>query len=313
MQLNHVLVVVVGVYQIQSGVLTVGGLVASTILASRTIAPIMNLHAVVARWTQSRDCLRSIDELFSRTQDRSESRVLPVKPLLGNIELSNFAYQYPDQTSPAVRDINLSVTAGERLCLIGPSGAGKSTLARSIAGALAADTGRITIDGYDYGSLTAARLRSSVALIPQTPFLMRGTVRENLLLGVPHCTDERLASAARMAGLDQTLASTGSGLDTDVGESGSHLSGGQKQAISIARAILRDTRVLIFDEPSNGLDSALEKHFMETMKAFTRHRTLIMVTHRTSLLSLVNRVVVMDKGLIVADDKTEAVMQRLAA
>ena len=116
-----------------------------------------------------------------------------------------------------------------------------------------------------------------------------------------------------MAGLDQVLSSTGSGLDTDIGENGKHLSGGQKQAISIARAILRDTSVLIFDEPTNGLDSALEQHFMKTMKTFTKHRTLIMVTHRMSLVSLVDRVIVMDKGSIVADDKTEAVMQRFAA
>lgn len=313
MQLNHVLIVVVGVYQIQSGSLTVGGLVASTILASRTIAPILNLHSVVARWTQSRDCLKTIDDMFARPVDRSESRVLPGKALRGSIEVSDFSYRYPDQSGTAVKSVNLSIRAGEHLCLIGPSGAGKSTLARAIAGALVAEHGRISIDSYDYTALTAARLRSSIALIPQHPFFMAGTVRENVLLGIPHCSEERLEKAASLSGLDQVLAGSGSGLDTEIGENGRFLSGGQKQAISIARAILRDSRVLVFDEPTNGLDSALERHFMDTMKTFTRNRTLIMVTHRMSLVSLVDRVVVMDKGVIVADDSRETVMQRFSA
>jgi len=313
MQLNHVLIVVVGVYQIQSGSLTVGGLVASTILASRTIAPIMNLHSVVARWTQSRDCLQTIDDLFTRTVDRVDSRVLPGRPLGGNIEVSDFTYSYSEQSKAAVKAVNLAIKSGEHLCLIGPSGAGKSTLARAIAGALSAQEGRISIDGYDYKALAAARLRSSVALIPQTPFFMNGTVRDNLLLGIAHCSEERLIKAAALAGLDQVLARTGSGLDTDVGENGKHLSGGQKQAVSIARAILRDTKVLIFDEPTNGLDASLEQHFMKTMKTFAKNRTLIMVTHRMSLVSLVDRVILMDNGSIVADDTKEVVMQRLAA
>jgi len=313
MQLNHVLIVVVGVYQIQGGSLTVGGLVASTILASRTIAPIMNLHSVVARWTQSRDCLRTIDELFDTDVDRCESRVLPRKELLGNIELKDFTYCYPDQINAAVKSVDISIKAGEHLCLIGPSGAGKSTLARVIAGALTSDEGRISIDGYDYKALTAARLRSSIALIPQNPFFIAGTVRENLMLGISHCSENQLEKACVLSGLDKVLSDTGSGLDTDSGENGNYLSGGQKQALSIARAILRDSKVLVFDEPTNGLDSALEKQFMCTMKSLLKQRTLIMVTHRMSLLPLVDRVIVMDSGSILADDKTDVVMQRFAA
>lgn len=313
MQLNHVLIVVVGVYQIQNGSLTVGGLVASTILASRTIAPIMNLHGVVARWTQSRDCLRTIDELFTRAVDGSKSSVVPGRSLRGNLEISDYSYSYPDQSDVALKNVNLSIKAGEHLCLIGPSGAGKSTLARSLAGALVSEQGRISIDGYDYSALNAARLRSSIALIPQNPFFIKGSVRENLLLGIPHCSQEQLETAAALSGLDQVLANTGRGLDTDIGENGKQLSGGQRQAISIARAILRDTKVLIFDEPTNGLDSALEQHFMKNIKAFAKHRTLIMVTHRMSLVSLVDRVVVMDKGSVVADGDAGVVMQRFAA
>lgn len=313
MQLNHVLIVVVGVYQIEAGLLTVGGLVASTILASRTIAPVMNLHSVVARWTQSRDCLRTIDDLFTRAVDRSESSVRPGKALLGNIRVTDLGYSYPGQTKAALKSINLSVETGEHLCLIGPSGAGKSTLAKAIAGALSIQAGCIAIDGYDYSALTAARLRSSIALIPQTPFFMNGTVRENLLLGIAYYSEEQLDHACSLAGLDKVLANTGSGLDTPIGENGKQLSGGQRQAISIARAILRDAKVLILDEPTNGLDSALEQHFMKTMKSFSKDRTLIIVTHRLSLVSLVDRVILMDNGAIVADDTAEIIMQRFAA
>ena len=313
MQLNHVLIVVVGVYQIQAGSLTVGGLVAATILASRTIAPVMNLHSVIARWTQSRDCLKTIDELFSRDVDRIDSRVTPGVSLTGAIQVQDFSYNYPDQTNAAVKSVNLSINAGENLCLIGPSGAGKSTLARAIAGALTPSEGQINIDGYDYQGMTSARLRSNIALIPQHPFFVAGTVRDNLLLGIKHCTEEKIANATKLAGVDLVLSNSGAGLDTEVGENGRNLSGGQKQAVSIARAILRDTRVLVFDEPTNGLDSALESHFMKTMKEFSKNRTLIMVTHRMSLVSLVDRVVVMDKGMVVADDKAETVMKRFSA
>ena len=313
MQLNHVLIVVVGVYQIQAGTLTVGGLVAGTILASRTIAPIMNLHSVIARWTQSRDCLKTIDELFTRAVDRIDGKVCPGQALEGAIDIRNFTYSYPDQSSAAVGGVNLSIKAGESLCLIGPSGAGKSTLARAIAGALTPSEGQICIDGYDYQAMTSARLRENVALIPQNPFFVAGTIRDNLLLGIKHCTDEKIAHATQLAGIDLVMAGSGSGLDTEVGENGRNLSGGQKQAISIARAILRDTRVLVFDEPTNGLDSALESHFMNTMRAFARDRTLIMVTHRMSLVSLVDRVVVMDKGSIKADGDTDSVMKRITA
>lgn len=313
MQLNHVLVVFVGIYQIQNGSLTVGGLVASTILASRTIAPIMALHSVIARWSQSSDCLRTIDELFTREVDLADSRVVPSKPLKGAISVRDFSYTYQNQSQPAVKGVNLSVKAGEHICLVGPSGAGKSTLARAIAGALVSGDGQICIDEYDYKVLTAARLRSTIALIPQHPFFMAGTVRENMILGIPHCSDESIANAAELSGLDKVLSNAGCGLDTDIGENGNQLSGGQKQAISIARAILRDTQVLVFDEPTNGLDSALEQHFMNSMQTFIRNRTLIMVTHRMSLVPLAERVIVMDKGTIVADDAREAVMPRLAA
>lgn len=173
--------------------------------------------------------------------------------------------------------------------------------------------GTSVYDGYDYELLTPARLRSSIALIPQQPFFISGTVRDNLLLGMSHCSEEQLDKVAELAGLALVFSNTGSGLNMDIGEGGRHLSGAQKQAISIARALLRDTPVLVFDEPTNGLDSALQRHFMKTMKSFNQNRALIIFTHSTSLVGMVDRVVLMDNGSIVADDKRETVMKRLAA
>ncbi|MFK8083438.1 MAG: ATP-binding cassette domain-containing protein [Granulosicoccus sp.] len=313
MQANHVLIVVVGVYQIQGGYLTIGGLVASTILASRTIAPIMNLHSVIARWTQSRDCLRAIDQLFTCDLDTSTSRIVPDAPLQGNLVLSALSYTYPNKSRPALKSINLNIRAGENVCLVGPSGAGKSTLAKTIAGALGGFEGHMSIDGFDYRALCVARLRSSVALIPQTPFLMSGSVRDNLLLGITDITERELNRAVQLSGLDQVLVETGTGLDTETGEGGMSLSGGQKQAISIARAVLRNPAVLVFDEPTTGLDASLEKHFVRSMKEFSKDRTLIIVTHRTALVSLTERVVLMDKGGVVTDGKRDSVMQQIAA
>lgn len=315
MQLNHVLIVVVGVYQIREGNLTVGGLVASTILASRTIAPVMNLHGVIARWTQSRDCLRTIDELFGETAVDAppQEQVLPSRALRGELKLEDVSLVYPDQSRPALHKISLEVEHGEHLCLIGPSGAGKSSLARVIAGALHASDGNLRIDGFDYDSLAAERLRSTVALIPQQPFFIRGSVRDNLMLGLTHCSETQLSRAIRLSGMDLVFPEGSHGLDTAVGESGEQLSGGQKQAISIARALLREPSVLVFDEPTSGLDAALQQHFMKNIKTFSQNRTLIMVTHSTALLKLVDRVVLMDKGHVVADGDRESVLRRLAA
>lgn len=314
MHMVHVFIVVFGVYQIQSGNLTIGGLIACTILSGRAIAPIMNLSGVVSRWKQSRDVLKTIDALFSLPNENDAScQRSPKGPLKGAIQLEQLSYQYQKQVRPALRDISLSIKPGERVGLIGPSGAGKSTLAGVLSGLLTEYQGDIFFGNYSLRAIPPAELRRTVAVVPQFPFFISGTIRENMLMGRSDVSEAAIKYAARVSGVEEIIKHCGQGLDTEVGEGGSRLSGGQRQAISIARIILRNPRVIIFDEPTTGLDSVLEEHFRTHMAEYLKGRTLILVTHRTSLLSLVDRLVLLDNGKMLADGPTEAVLKKLRA
>ena len=314
MHMVHVFVVVFGVYQIQSGKLTIGGLIACTILSGRAIAPIMNLSGVVSRWKQSRDVLKTIAALFALPNENEASCQRSSKgPLKGTIQLENVSYQYKEQMRPALRDISLNIKPGDKLGLIGPSGAGKSTLAGVLSGLLTEFEGDIYFGNYGMRALSPAEVRRTVAVVPQSPFFISGTIRENMLMGRGDVSEAAIKYAARVSGVEQIIKHCGHGLDTEVGENGSRLSGGQRQAISIARVVLRNPRVIIFDEPTTGLDSVLEQHFKTHMAKYLEGRTLILVTHRTSLLSMVDRLVLLDNGKMIANGPTASVLEKLGA
>ena len=309
----NVLVVVVGVFQIQAGLLTIGGLIACTILSGRAIAPIVNLGGVVSRWQQSRDVLIAIDGLFTLPHEGDRAIAQSADGMIeGAVSLRGVSYTYPGQKRPALSDIALAIKTGERIGLIGPSGAGKSTLAGLLTGMMHGYTGDIDVDGTHIDDLAPARLRTALAFVPQSPFFVDGTIRDNVLLGAEDSGDEQLAEAITVSGLDVVLKQAGYGLDTSVGENGSHLSGGQRQTVSIARALVRNPRVLVVDEPATGLDSALEARLKTQLADWLKDRTFIMVTHRSSMLDLVDRLVMLDGGRVVADGPKQAVLAKLS-
>lgn len=306
----HILVVVVGVYQIQSGSLTVGGLIACTILASRAIAPIVNVGGVVSRWQQSRDVLGSIDTLFKLPYEDAQSGVA-AQNLKGSIKLEGVSYTYPGAQRNALSNLTIDIQAGEHIGIIGPTGAGKSTLAGILTGQMKDYQGLVSYDGYDLATMAPASLRDQLAIVPQTPFLISGTIRDNLLLGSP-ASSEQIDRALYLSGLETVIKQTGFGLDTPVGENGSHLSGGQRQAISLARALIFDPRILIFDEPTTGLDSTLENHFKQNLRDYLDGRTFLMITHRTALLDLVDRLILLNNGQLVKDGQSQQVIASLS-
>ncbi|MEM9743353.1 MAG: ATP-binding cassette domain-containing protein [Pseudomonadota bacterium] len=312
----HVLIVLVGVYQIQEGVLTIGGLIACTILAGRAMAPIVNVGGVVARWRQSRDVLKSIDAVFDLprepgAEDQDSGAQDLSTPCLVTRHLS---YSYPGASRPALDDVSLSINAGEHIALIGPSGAGKSTLAGLLGGVLTQYTGTLHIAGVDRLKIAPAALRDAVAFVPQQPQLISGTIRDNITLGLDVVEPAALAEACHVSALNDLLTDTELGLDTPVGgdRGGDRggLSGGQLQAVCLARAIVRDPRVIIFDEPATGLDAAVEQQVRSRLQSYLKGRTLIMITHRTSLLALVERLVLLERGRVVADGPKADVLAR---
>lgn len=313
-QIMHVCIVFFGVYQIDEGSLTIGGLIACTIIYGRAIAPVVGMASVLSRLKQTQDVLKAIDKIFQLPHDDSASarKKNSKGPFKGNIELKDITYQYPMQTRPALYKLNLQIKAGDHIGLIGKTGAGKSTLSSLIAGLIKTREGNVYLDSYTYTSITDTELYRSIGYVPQDAYFFQGSIRDNIVMGDETIKDENLERAMQMSGLDLVVQQTGEGLDMDVGEAGKRLSGGQKQAIALARAFVRDPDILVFDEPTNGMDSALEERVKASLKEFIQGKTFIMVTHRTTLLPLVGRLVLLDQGRIMADGNRDEIVKKLS-
>ncbi|MGH1375325.1 MAG: ATP-binding cassette domain-containing protein [Alphaproteobacteria bacterium] len=313
-QIMHVCIVFFGVYQIDEGSLTIGGLIACTIIYGRAIAPVVGMASVLSRLKQTQDVLKAIDKIFQLPHDDSASarKKNSKGPFKGNIELKDITYQYPMQTRPALYKLNLQIKAGDHIGLIGKTGAGKSTLSSLIAGLIKTREGNVYLDSYTYTSITDTELYRSIGYVPQDAYFFQGSIRDNIVMGDETIKDENLERAMQMSGLDLVVQQTGEGLDMDVGEAGKRLSGGQRQAIALARAFVRDPDILVFDEPTNGMDSALEERVKASLKEFIQGKTFIMVTHRTTLLPLVGRLVLLDQGRIMADGNRDEIVKKLS-
>ncbi len=313
-QVMHVCIIFFGVYQINENNLTIGGLIACTIIYGRAIAPVVSMASVLSRLKQIQDVLKAIDKIFQLPHDdNAPARKKNAKgPFKGEVELKDITYQYPMQPKPALYKINLKITPGEHIGLIGKTGAGKSTLSSMIAGSMKTLEGNIYLDGYTYDSIADTELYRSIGYVPQDAFFFQGSIRDNIVMGDETITDEDMKRAMHMSGLDLVVQQTGEGMDMDVGEGGKRLSGGQKQAIALARAFVRNPDILVFDEPTNGMDSALEERVKASLKEFIKGKTFIMVTHRTTLLPLVGRLVLLDHGRIMADGTRDEIVKKLS-
>jgi ATP-binding cassette subfamily B protein/ATP-binding cassette subfamily C protein LapB len=300
-----------GAYEIADGVLTTGGLVACTALSSRAIGPIVSLAGVVAQYKRCRDVLETIDKIFQLPSELDNIVSRPTHDgIKGNITFEDVSYQYQGAQFPALNKVSLSIKQGERVGLIGRTGAGKTTLAKMITSMLEPSLGSILIDQYAMSAYSPHELRRNIGYVPQDGYFFSGSIESNILMGY-EATPEDLNRAVRLSGLDSVMKNTGRGLDMDVGENGDRLSGGQKQSIALARAFVRNPPVLVFDEPTNGIDTALETTIKGNLDSYLSGRTFIMITHRTSLLSLVDRLILIDKGRIVADGPRDEILKKL--
>ena len=314
MQVVTVAVVVVGVYEIQEGNMSVGALVACTILSGRALAPLSQIAGIATRFHQARQSLQALDGMMKTPVERPEGRSFVSRPSFhGNIEFKNVAFTYPDAKTQALNDVTFKIEAGEKIGVIGRIGSGKSTLERLILALYDPDEGSVLIDGTDTRQTDPADLRRAIGVVPQDVYLFWGTVRENIALGAPYADDQTILRAARIAGVDEFIARHPLGLDMPVGERGAQLSGGQRQAISVARALLLDPPILVLDEPTSAMDNTTEARFKARLGTILPNKTLILVTHRGSLLTLVDRLIVMDGGRVVADGPKDIVMEALNA
>ena len=312
-QIVSVAVVVVGVYLIFEGHLTVGALIACTILTGRAMAPLTQVAALLTRFDQSMVSLKTIDKIMSMPVERPAGTQFVHRPVLrGAMEFRDVEFTYPNQPLPALDGVSFSVRPGERVAIIGKIGSGKSTIEKLILGFYQPQKGAIRIDGTDMKQIDPADLRRNIGYVPQDVFLFFGSVRENIAMGAPHADDAAILRAARIAGVDSFVARHPQGFDLQVGERGEALSGGQRQSIAIARALVRDPNIVILDEPTSAMDKGSEDWLIARLREILEGKTLVLVTQRLSLLTLVERVIVMDSGKIVADGPRDKVLETLA-
>ncbi|CAM3224909.1 type I secretion system permease/ATPase [Pseudomonas plecoglossicida] len=304
--------IVAGVYSIIAGNLSVGALVASYMLGSRVLAPLGQIAGLITRYQQAQLTMRSTDALMALPQERqAEQQALEHTTLKGGLALSHVSFRYPGQTGPALQDVTLAVKPGERIGIIGRSGSGKSTLGRMLMGFHHPDEGQVLLDNLDLRQLDIADLRSQLGYVAHDLPLLAGSLRDNLTLGARHISDARMLEVAELTGVSELARQHPHGFERPVGERGQLLSGGQRQAVLLARALLLEPPILILDEPTSHMDNSSEEQLRQRLSAWVPGKTLLLVTHRTSMLSLVDRLLVLDNGKIVADGPKDAVIDAL--
>jgi ATP-binding cassette subfamily C protein LapB len=304
--------IVAGVYSIIAGNLSVGALVASYMLGSRVLAPLGQIAGLITRYQQAQLTMRSTDALMALPQERqAEQQALEHTALKGGLTLSHVSFRYPAQTSPALQDVNVAIKPGERIGIIGRSGSGKSTLGRLLMGFHHPEEGQVLLDNLDLRQLDIADLRSQLGYVAHDLPLLAGSLRDNLTLGARHVSDARMLEAAELTGVSELARQHPQGFDRPVGERGQLLSGGQRQAVLLARALLLEPPILILDEPTSHMDNSSEEQLRQRLLNWVPGKTLLLVTHRTSMLSLVDRLLVLDNGKIVADGPKDAVIDAL--
>ncbi len=311
-QMASVAVVVYGVYKISEGDLTTGGLIACTILTGRALAPVAQVASLLTRYHSARASLDSLNRMMALPVEREAGKKFLHRPTFkGAIEFKNISFSYPDQPIKALDNISFKINAGERIGFIGRIGSGKSTIEKLMMGLYEAKEGSILIDGTDIRQIDPSDLRRQIGYVPQDISLMFGSVKDNITLGSRFADDASILRAAEITGVTNFVNRHPAGFDLPVGERGSSLSGGQRQSIAVARALLLSPPIFIMDEPSNSMDNSTEETFKQRFSSELKSETLILVTHRASLLTLVDRLIVMDGSKIVADGPKATVLDAL--
>jgi ATP-binding cassette subfamily C protein LapB len=301
-QAAQVIIVVYGAVLITQGHTSMGALIASVMMTGRALAPLGQLAQTLTRANQARMSYKSLNNLMQSGSERPPARAWISRPKLnGDIEFDQVSFTYPDQNVAAVTNLSFTIKAGEKVAIIGRIGSGKSTIARLLLGLYQPDTGQIRVDGIDIRQIDPGDLRRNIGAVLQDIWLFSGTIRDNIAIGAMRPRDQDILDAAKVAGVDDFVARHPKGYDLILSERGEGLSGGQKQAITIARALVGRPPILLLDEPTSATDMQSEATLISRLGAATAGRSLLVITHRTALLALVDRVIVIEQGRIIAD------------
>lgn len=312
-QFVQVLVVTVGAFLVQKGELGFGAIIACTILSGRAIAPIAQITQLLTRMNQTMVSYRALSQLMHHEREHAHGRVYMTRPdFKGAIEFRNVTFTYPGASSPTLQGVSFTINAGERVAIVGKVGSGKTTVSKLILGLYTPDSGSVLIDGVDVRQLDPADLRSVLGVVLQEVWLIGGTIKQNIALGGNHPTDEEILRAAQIAGVDDFVRQHPEGYGLRLGERGEGLSGGQRQAIAVARALLGSPKVLLFDEATSAMDMNSEAALLQRLSREIQSATFVTITHKSSLLQVVGKIIVMDQGRVITQGTPEQLMRAQA-
>ncbi|KPK25414.1 MAG: ABC transporter [Desulfobacterales bacterium SG8_35_2] len=310
--MSVVVVVIVGVYMISHGNLSQGGLIALVILSRQAIAPMSQVVSLATRYHRARTALKTLNKIMKLPVERPEGKTfLHRSQIEGSIELKNLIFAYPGQTVKILNNLSLKINPAEKVGIIGPIGSGKTTLGKLILGLYEPLSGMVSIDGTDIRQIDPADLRHSIGYVSQDITLFRGTIRDNITMGAHDIDDNTVLRAAELTGVNEFVKKHSMGFDMEVGELGRGLSGGQRQCVALARAMLLDPPVLVLDEPTSNMDNRTEVLLRDNLSKVIKNKTVILISHRASLLEMVDRLIVIDNGTIIADGPKRSVLEAL--
>lgn len=311
-QLVSVSIIIIGVYLISAGELSLGGLIAATMLSNRAMAPLGQTAALLTQFHNAKAALTSLDVIMEQPVERpNNQKFFSRGALRGDIEFKNVCFSYPGTDVSALKGVSFRLKPGEHVAILGRVGSGKTTLQRLVVGLYQPQDGAVLVDGIDVRQLDPAELRRQIGYVPQDVNLFYGTLRENLTLAAPLADDEAIERATKVAELKEFVNAHPQGFDMNVGERGEYLSGGQRKAVALARAVIHDPPILLLDEVTGSMDHSSESAILNHLGEYGVGKTILLVTHQTALLKLVDRIIVIDAGKVVADGQRDQVMEAL--
>lgn len=311
-QITVVGVVVLGVYRVSDNLISMGAIIAAVMLTSRAIAPMAKIASLLTRSNQTFSAMRQLDAIMEQTDEfEDKAHLVSRGKLEGNISLEKMGFSYPGVDKPILHPCSLNIKKGEKVAIIGRNGSGKSTLAKVLLGLYQPTAGSLNFDGLNQKQIHPSDLRRNVGYLPQDVTLFHGTIKDNIMFGAKKVTEYQLIRAVQLSGVNAFTDQNTEGLDQQVGESGQSMSRGQRQSIALARAILNDPQILLLDEPTASLDARAEKQFIKSMALTAQNRTMLLITHKMHLLQLVDRIIVLDKGHLVADGPKDEILAKL--
>ncbi|HEX5127979.1 MAG TPA: ATP-binding cassette domain-containing protein, partial [Rhodocyclaceae bacterium] len=311
-QAVNIIVVIVGVYLLTDSKMSMGGIIAAGMLSGRAMAPLGQVAGLMMQFQNARTGLTAVESQMNLPVERPEGANFLHRPhFTGDIEFKDVSFSYPGREQKALRKVSFRLKAGEKVGIIGRIGSGKTTLEKLILGLYQPSEGAVLIDGVDARQIDPAELRRAIGFVPQDATLFFGTLKQNIVMGAPFADDTAVVNASDIAGVSEFANAHPQGFDLLINERGESLSGGQRQAVSIARALVGDPPILLLDEPTSSMDHQSEEQLRQRLKIHAAQKTLILVTHRTSLLDLVDRLIVIDNGTIVADGPKAQVVEAL--